>query len=248
MGSPTSFRTSAGRNATSTFPSLSSSSKRLTRLRVAARTACCRRRSLPTIRTFGERLEALFGAVGLDGAWGWVVGHPTMVDFIDNVRGGGNTASGELRELVQFRNEAAHGTPANILGTAALLEVAEFVDALCRALVVLVRHRAYAPFHTIGRVEQIGEVIEVFRRPRAVICRMVACTVRVGDQLCLSSDSSCPEVVIRHLQDHGIDRTEITAAANQEVGMRFVGAFPREGARLLRVVPPPAPIEDDYTI
>lgn len=72
-----------------------------------------------------EVLEKLFADAGIPNTWKWVEKH-RFVKNIENI---------ELDELINYRNDAAHGAPIdNFLGSEALLELCDFVESLCQAL------------------------------------------------------------------------------------------------------------------
>jgi hypothetical protein len=62
-------------------------------------------------------LETVLKNAGIDEAWKWVINHKEIKYFVEEVRGSQNTAEGELKQLVDYRNEAARGSTDEILGT-----------------------------------------------------------------------------------------------------------------------------------
>ncbi|HAN73473.1 MAG TPA: hypothetical protein DCQ63_03665, partial [Planktothrix sp. UBA8402] len=86
-----------------------------------------------------EAIEQLFSGVGIPNTWVWVENHRAIKHFVENVRARENTAEGELEQLIEYRNEAAHRAIIDeTLGETELLDLCNFVEALCKALAELV--------------------------------------------------------------------------------------------------------------
>ncbi|MGK7877532.1 MAG: MAE_28990/MAE_18760 family HEPN-like nuclease [Xenococcaceae cyanobacterium] len=76
-----------------------------------------------------EALEKLFADAGIPDAWNWVKEHRDVKHFVKEVLANEKTAEGELKELIGYRNEAAHGAVIdNVLGSSTLLEFCNFVE------------------------------------------------------------------------------------------------------------------------
>ncbi|MCC3405860.1 MAG: hypothetical protein JGK17_09760 [Microcoleus sp. PH2017_10_PVI_O_A] len=87
-----------------------------------------------------EVLETVLRNAGIDEAWKWVINHKEIKYFVEEIRSSQNTAEGELKQLVDYRNKAAHGFVNEILGIQELLDLADFVEALCKSLADLVTY------------------------------------------------------------------------------------------------------------
>ncbi|MGF1489717.1 MAG: MAE_28990/MAE_18760 family HEPN-like nuclease [Prochloraceae cyanobacterium] len=89
-----------------------------------------------------EILEKLLADAGIDNTWTWVEKHRNIKNFVEEIRGSENTAEGELNELISYRNEAAHGAEMNnVLRLKPLLELCDFVESFCQALVELFAYK-----------------------------------------------------------------------------------------------------------
>jgi hypothetical protein len=168
-----------------------------------------------------EPLEALFARAGIQHTWQWIMHHPAVVDFLTNVRGGQNTAESELAEFIDYRNDAAHGNVDNVLGLNALLDICAFIGTLSEAITQLVRHQLLAGYVQTGRAIELGRITEIFRHGDIGIGKTNLCTIRVCDQVLLQAQDRCLIATVESLQENDIDRQEITATANQELGIRF---------------------------
>lgn len=168
-----------------------------------------------------EPLETLFARVGMQGTWHWISNHPAIIDFITNVRGGGNTADRELAEFIDYRNDAAHGNIDHVLGLNALLEICAFTESLCEAIVQFVRRALLQGYVDTGRATAVGRITETFQHGAIAIGTMNACLIRVSDQVILIAPDQCPMATVTSLQENDVDRQEVSAAQDQEVGIRF---------------------------
>jgi hypothetical protein len=172
-----------------------------------------------------EVLETILKNAGLDEAWKWIINHKEIKCFIDEVRDNQNTAERELKQLVDYRNEAAHGSVDEILGKQELLELSDFVEALCKSLTDLVTYNIILLQAKQEVVREIGKITEWFKKPQAGIAKVKEVTLTVGESvfLVLVNDrlSCCYSAKIESIQLDGIshDRADITSEA--EVGLKF---------------------------
>ena len=172
-----------------------------------------------------EVLETVLRNAGIDEAWKWVTNHKEIKYFVEEVRGSQNTAEGELKQLVDYRNEAAHGSVDEILGTQELLELGDFVEALCKSLADLVTYNIILRQINRGLVREIGKITEWFKKPQAGVAKVKEVTLTVGERvfLVLVNDelSYCysPKIDSIQLNDLSHDCVEITSEA--EVGLKF---------------------------
>ena len=172
-----------------------------------------------------EVLETVLRNAGIDEAWKWVTNHKEIKYFVEEVRGSQNTAEGELKQLVDYRNEAAHGSVDEILGTQELLELGDFVEALCKSLADLVTYNIILRQSDRGLVREIGKITEWFKKPQAGVAKVKKVTLTLGECvfLVLVNDnlSYCYAAKVESIQLNDIshDRLEITSEA--EVGLKF---------------------------
>jgi MAE_28990/MAE_18760-like HEPN len=172
-----------------------------------------------------EVLETVLKNAGIDEAWKWVINHKEIKYFVEEVRGSQNTAEGELKQLVDYRNEAAHGSTDEILGIQELLDLADFVESLCKSLVDLVTYNIILRQIDRGSVREIGKITEWFKKPQAGVAKVKDITLTLGEYvfLVLVNDrlSYCYSAKIEsiRLNDLSHDRVEINSEA--EVGLKF---------------------------
>jgi len=172
-----------------------------------------------------EVLETVLRNAGIDDGWKWVINHKEIKYFVEEVRGSQNTAEGELKQLVDYRNEAAHGSTDQILGTQELLDLGNFVEALCKSLADLVTYNIILRQKHIGRVREIGKITEWFKKPKAGVVRVKEVTLTLGESvfLVLVNDelSYCYSGKIESIQLNDISQNRVEITSEAEVGLKF---------------------------
>ncbi|MFB8790354.1 MAG: MAE_28990/MAE_18760 family HEPN-like nuclease [Potamolinea sp.] len=170
-----------------------------------------------------EVIEKIFQDAGIENAWKWVINHREIKNFVEEIRGSQNTAEGELKQLIDYRNEAAHGSVDEILGTQKLLDLGYFVEALCKALAELVTYQVLERKALIGNAKEIGTITEWFKKPGAAVAKVRKSTLSVGGSLWLVSESSsyCQLATIESIQIKDIPNAQVEIISETEVGLKF---------------------------
>ncbi|MEG4633736.1 MAE_28990/MAE_18760 family HEPN-like nuclease [Microcoleus sp. AR_TQ3_B6] len=172
-----------------------------------------------------ETLETVLKNAGIDEAWKWVSNHKEIKYFVEEVRGRQNTAEGELNQLVDYRNEAAHGSTNQILGTQELLDLGDFVEALCKSLADLVTYKIILLQKALGLVREIGEITEWFKKQQAYVAKVQKVTLTVEERvfLVLVNDklSYCYAAKIESIELNDIFHNQVEITSEEEVGLKF---------------------------
>jgi hypothetical protein len=172
-----------------------------------------------------EVLETVLKNAGIDEAWKWVINHKEIKYFVEEVRGSQNTAEGELKQLVDYRNEAAHGSTDEILGTQELLDLADFVEALCKSLADLVTYNIILLQRDRGLVREIGKITHWYPKPQAGVAKVKEVTLTVEERvfLVLVNDklSYCYAAKVESIQRYGISQNQVEITSEEEVGLKF---------------------------
>jgi MAE_28990/MAE_18760-like HEPN len=170
-----------------------------------------------------EVLEKLLADTGIENAWKWIVNYRKIKNFVEEVRGSQNTAEGELKQLVDYRNEAAHGSVDQILGIQELLDLCDFVESLCQSLAELVTYQLILQKKSVGQAKLIGTITEWFKQKNAAVAKVKEITLSVGDHLWLVSDSSsyCQVATIETIQINNIPKQQEQIISETEVGLKF---------------------------
>ena len=180
-------------------------------------------------------LEKLLADAGIQKAWPWVEKHRAVKRFVEEVLANENTVEGELKELITYRNSAAHGADIeNILGSNVLLELCDFVETLCQALAELVTYQVIERQKSIGQVREIGQITEWFKKPRAAVAKLEETTLSVGGSLFLVGEAYCQLATIESIRIDDVDQETVKTTSGMEVGLKF-DVDAREGLRLYMV-------------
>ncbi|MEG4057113.1 MULTISPECIES: MAE_28990/MAE_18760 family HEPN-like nuclease [unclassified Microcoleus] len=173
-----------------------------------------------------EVLETVLKNAGIDEAWKWVINHKEIKYFVEEVRGSQNTAEGELKQLVDYRNKAAHGSTDEILGTQELLDLGDFVEALCKSLADLVTYNIILLQSNRGLVREIGEITEWLKKQQAYVAQVKGVTtLTVGERVFLvlvnNKLSYCYSAKIESIQLYDISQNHVEITSEEEVGLKF---------------------------
>ncbi|MDY6782191.1 MAG: MAE_28990/MAE_18760 family HEPN-like nuclease [Cyanobacteriota bacterium] len=172
-----------------------------------------------------EVLEKLFADAGIENAWKWVTNHRKIKHFVEEIRGYQNTVEGELKQLIDYRNEAAHGTVDEILGTQELLDLGDFVEALCKALAELVTYHVILRQASVGQAKEIGKITEWYKKSQAVVAKVEDIELNVGESLFLvlvnDKVSYCYLAKIESIKINDISKNRVEIDSEAEVGLKF---------------------------
>jgi len=167
-----------------------------------------------------EVLEKLFADAGISNAWGWVDKHRKVKQCIEDVRGSQNTAEGELNELITYRNDAAHGAIVDdILSTEKLLELGDFVEALCKALAELVAYKIIERKALIGKAREVGNIRHWLDNIRVARARVKEINLCVGTRIFLLKETSsyCCMAKIESIEIDQITKNEVAITEERDV-------------------------------
>ena len=176
-----------------------------------------------------DALQELLANAGIPDSWKWIENYRDIKNFIEKVRNDENTADRELQEFINYRNEAAHGDLDSFQGAEILLELCDFVAALCKAIAELI------DYHILQnrKIQEIGRITRWFPQPRAAGAKVKETTLSVGDSLFLVSKEKgyCQQVTIESIMIDEEEKREVKIGAEREIGLKF-NAPAREGLSL----------------
>jgi hypothetical protein len=172
-----------------------------------------------------EDLEELLKNAGIDpSAWNWIKNNRKIKSFIQEIVQE-NTAEGLLREIIDYRNNAAHSLTINvILGSDELLQLCDFVEMICESLSELVTYQFLLKQEKQGKVVKIGIISEWFKKPQAGVAKISNVSngkLKIGDRLFLTSDADCQLAEIVSLAINDNLYQEIDVSLTTEVGIKF---------------------------
>jgi MAE_28990/MAE_18760-like HEPN len=169
-----------------------------------------------------EDLDELLKNAGIcQNGWNWIKNSRNVKTFIRDVIQE-NTAEGLLREIIDYRNNAAHAIAINIiLGVDELLQLCDFVEIICESLAELATYQLLLKQEKQGQVIKIGKISEWFKKPQAGVARINNSKLKLGDRLFLTGDADCQIAEIISLQINDISHQEINISLETEVGIKF---------------------------
>ncbi len=176
-------------------------------------------------------LERIFGHCGLSGLRTWIEHHHEIRAFFSSAARISGTPEAELREIVSYRNEAAHGEVDNVLGVAVLTEFTEFILSLCIAIAEFIQNDMLARLAKKSEALEAGVVTETFRG-NIMVAVLRDASVAVGDIIYLAAQYRCTEAKVLSLQLEDRDVASVEAQDATEVGVKL-DVIPKRRSRVL---------------
>lgn len=178
-------------------------------------------------------LHRLFGECGLSGTESWISGHPAVQEFFAQQSRLSQTATSELKQIVDYRNEAAHGDVDAVLGPEVLIEFTHFFEAMCRSLLDFIQYDTLRRAKDLSRATVVGVISEQFRGD-VVIAKVANATLSVGDQLYVFKKGMTMIAEVKSIRLDDVSMDTVNIAEEAEVGLRL-GVRARVGCELLRL-------------
>ena len=177
-------------------------------------------------------VQRLFGQCGLSGIDAWITSHSAVEEFFAAQSRLSETAASELKQIVDYRNEAAHGDVDDVLGTEVLIEFTHFFEALCRSIVDFIQHDTLRRAKELGRATVVGVISERFRNG-IVVAKVTNATLSVGDGLYIFGKGLTMMVEVQSIQLNDADVQTATIVDETEVGLG-IGVRAKAGFELVR--------------
>lgn len=174
-----------------------------------------------------DALLSLFASVGIGDLKRWLEQHDLAKAYMHELRGDSGTVSAELRAFVDFRNDAAHGTVDEVLGSDGLLQLADLVGTLLEILEQAVMAHAVECCTTLGAASPAGRIVQIVPRRQAVIARISRTQLTRGEVVLLHGDTFCKFLPVLSIQIDGEAHETISIVDPTEVGLRFDGPVRR---------------------
>jgi hypothetical protein len=181
-------------------------------------------------------LRRLFGYIDFADCVAYIHKHPSTIDFIQSEFGNSDTIEGILGQIVQLRNEAAHGSVSSVLSTAELCRYADLILIVCRTVAEMTERRTLSLRINAGHCEQLGRVIHKFRDSIfGIQCEPKKW--QQGEVIAARGDISAKPVMVLSIQADKLPVTEIIPVAGQEIGVKLSEPL-QVGTVLYRIVTP----------
>lgn len=177
-------------------------------------------------------LQRLFAHCGLSGVETWINSHSEVASFFSSQSRYSETASSELKQIVEYRNEAAHSDVDEVLGAEVLAEFTQFFEALCRSIVDFVQYDTLRRAKALGRATVIGVISERFRDD-IVVAKIAGATLSIGDELYVYGKGLASIAKVKSMRLNDVDVQAAKIAEETEVGLR-IGVRAKVGCELIR--------------
>lgn len=172
-----------------------------------------------------EVLEQLLASLSIQNSWAWIQKSRSVVDYLNSAgkdSANPTAAESELREFIKYRNEAAHGPVDvdDVLGLSSILEMADFIEALCIAISELGAWNVLTLKLKRGEAKQVGVVTERFANG-AVVAVMHDVEIALGDRLYVHSEACCYSAAISSIRLEDEPKDVLALTGETEVGLMF---------------------------
>lgn len=186
----------------------------------------------PNLR-FGEVVSAL-DSLELSGSLEWLNSFPSLLLCCEAAD---KTPEGYLKELVERRNEAAHGNkmPDDFWSVALIKDCADFILCLATAISEFIVSKMVditeaAPKHqdTSLTLHKIGRVTESLKRHNAFIISANAVGIWEGMEILVVTNTRCYIDLLKSIQLNGNKATAWMPSESEEIGLCAVSLPPKK--------------------
>jgi len=155
----------------------------------------------------------------LSGIEAWITSHSAVEEFFATQSRLSETVASELKQIVDYRNEAAHGDVDDVLGTEVLVEFTHFFEALCRSIVDFIQYDTLRRAKELGRATVVGVISERFHDD-IVVAKVKNATLSVGDGLYIFGKGLTMIGGVKSIRLNDVDVETATIVNETEVGLR----------------------------
>jgi hypothetical protein len=162
--------------------------------------------------------------VSIAESWQWVQHSEAILTFLSgNGKDDPKAVENELRDFIDYRNEAAHGPVSvdSLIGLSSLLEFADFIERLCQTIRELVSWAIIKLKAESEGAVKIAKITEHFENDAIIATTVSQCALSVGDTFYICGQSSCYPATIASAQLNGVSHVSVDVEARVEVGLKF---------------------------
>lgn len=179
-------------------------------------------------------LQRLFGQCGLTGLEPWIIAHNSMKAFFAEQSRLSETPASELKQIVEYRNEAAHGEVDDVLGADVLVEFTHFFEALCRSIVDFIQYDTLRRAKETGHACVVGVISERFSED-IIVAKVTNATLAVDDALYIFGKGLTMMAEVKSIRLNDADMQTVAITTETEVGLR-IGIRAKVGCELIRFI------------
>lgn len=182
-----------------------------------------------------SELTMIFDRCGVANVSAWVSKHRAIKRFFLDQSRQSDTAEAELKQLVQYRNDSAHGGTDvdSVVGPDVLIEYADFISALSMCLVECVQNSCLIKYESLGKAHLSGSITEKYSDNR-VVAIVGKQKFSVGDSIYLSGELYCFRAMITSIMSDNAKIETITILEDKELGFGF-DVEPQKRAKMYKI-------------
>jgi hypothetical protein len=181
-------------------------------------------------------LRKLFGYVDFADCVAYIHKHPSTTEFIQTKFGNSDTIEGILGQIVQLRNEAAHGSVSSVLSAAELCRYADLILVVCTTIAEMTERRALTLRINAGHCEELGKVIHKFRDSISGI-HCESKKWQQGEVIAAMGDVSAKPVTVLSIRADNVPVAEVLPTSGQQIGVKLSEPL-QVGTILYRIITP----------
>jgi hypothetical protein len=165
-------------------------------------------------------LNRLFSDLGFENAFAFISKFATMEEFLRNRFSNLETAESLLNQIVEKRNEAAHGSEGELVSYSTLINYADFILLIVDIISGLLLSRVARWGATSGKYVEVGSVVHIFSNKIVGVRSSSSSQIKVGDEfVAVGRDSKLLKVVSLKIIKQTFN--EIDLKPNMEFGIQF---------------------------
>ena len=147
-------------------------------------------------------VAAMAARVGLLDLRGWLAAHPSILGLYEDQNSVYERLEAELKDFVQMRNDAAHGSALDdLMGKEILHRYCELISALISGISSYLHKELLSKKQDCGKMALLGTITEVLRGPRAGILTLNReSSLTVGTKIHMVGQNFCYSEVVKSLQ------------------------------------------------
>jgi hypothetical protein len=182
-------------------------------------------------------LTRLLTGCGIGNMTSWIEKHQSIRNFFDKEERLAATAEHEMRELIKYRNDAAHGSINidELPGLDYLYEFCDFVGAVCEAMAERVQLTGLECLIESKAAVLHGKVTECLKSGKVVIAKVTG-HFKVGDTIYLCGNDYCIAGEVNSIQAKNVSHTELTVLEVTELGIG-INRTGRSKAEIISIFP-----------
>lgn len=178
-------------------------------------------------------LEQMLSKIQIKNLHQWLNNYPLIKNlYVDQLRISSQLES-ELKDFIQIRNDAAHGSLSSLESKENLIRMCDLVIALIQSVASCFRKSALFYLFNSGKAKLIGTVTESFKRHSAFVLNVNSgINIKIGMEIYCITDENCVMQNVESLMINNVKIISITSKVSLiSVGIKC-NNFIKKGAQI----------------